>query len=169
MTQICLIVARAENGVIGRNNQLPWHLPADLKYFKAQTTGYPVIMGRNTWLSLGRALPNRLNIVVSTKSKPTDLPEAVVWVNSIGESLTVAQADLPEKVFIIGGAQLFKATLSMADLLYLTVIEQTVEGDVIMPLDLENWTLISSETGNLDEKNTINHRFEIWQRTREQA
>lgn len=169
MSKICLIVARSENGVIGRDNQLPWHLPADLKYFKAQTTGFPVIMGRKTWLSLGRALPNRLNIVISSLASPLDLPEGVIWTSSLDAAIVHAQVGDPERIFIIGGAQLFSTTLSIADQLYLTVIEGEVAGDVIMPLDLDNWVLMSSVQGVLDDKNTIPHRFEIWHHKRHEA
>ena len=162
---ISLIVARATNGVIGIENRLPWNLPADLKYFKAITSGNPIIMGKNTYLALGKPLPNRQNIVVSHGPKPVDVPESVYWAHSLEAALATPHPEETE-VFIIGGANLFAQSWAFANRLYLTVVEQDFEGDTILPLLLEGFELTSSTKGVVDEKNSIPFHFEIWDRKR---
>jgi dihydrofolate reductase len=129
MSRISLIVAVASNGVIGRGNALPWHLPEDLAYFKRTTTGHTIIMGRKTLESIGRALPNRRNIVISG-TLPTP-PERVETAASLEAALVLCQAD--SEVFIIGGAKLYHAAIGLADRLLVTEIHRDVEGDVCFP------------------------------------
>jgi dihydrofolate reductase len=132
------IVAMSENRVIGRDNDLPWHLPEDLKRFKSLTTGKPVIMGRKTFDSivsrLGKPLPNRTNIVISRSSN--EIPGALVS-NSIeaalGKARAIAAKDGQEEIMIIGGAEIFRETLPVTDRIYLTVIHDTIEGDAFFP------------------------------------
>ena len=147
---IALIAAVAENGIIGRDGEMPWHLPADLKHFKATTTGHPVIMGRLTYESIaadiGGPLPGRTNIVLSRGSP--DLPEEVVGVGSIQEALDAARqaTDDAETVYVIGGATVYTQFLPQADRLVLTEIHDSYEGDTEFPAwDREEWTERSRE------------------------
>jgi dihydrofolate reductase len=129
MTRLCLIAAVAENGVIGRNNALPWRLPDDLKHFKALTLGHPILMGRKTWESLGRPLPGRENLIVTRN--PGYQASACRVVHSLPEALTAcAQAEL---AFVIGGGELYAQALPLADALYLTEVHAEVEGDACFP------------------------------------
>jgi dihydrofolate reductase len=125
---LSLIVAVAENGVIGSNNQLPWHIPEDLRYFKQTTLGKPVIMGRKTFQSIGRPLPGRQNIVLS--HDPGFVAEGVIGVSSLAAALDLAAGD---EVFLIGGASLFAEGLQRAQRLYLTEIHRAYPGDVYFP------------------------------------
>jgi len=165
---IALIVARATYGVIGRNNQLPWSLPADLKFFKTVTMGKPLVMGRRTWESLGRVLPGRLHVVVSGSPRPNELPEEVLWVSTLNDALGLAEEHARQKggneIMVIGGAQLFSAALPQARRIYLTSVNADVEGDVVLPLELKGWTLRSFEAGKLNEKNTLPHFFSVYER-----
>jgi dihydrofolate reductase len=129
MSTLSLIAALARNHTVGINNALPWHLPDDLKYFKATTTGKPIIMGRKTYDSIGRPLPGRHNIVVTRDADWR--AEGVTVAHSVAEALAAA-GDVPE-VFLIGGATLYKEALPLADRLYLTEIEADVEGDAHFP------------------------------------
>ena len=144
--RIAMIVAMAENRVIGRNNQLPWYLPNDLKYFKAVTMGKPIIMGRKTYESIGKPLPGRTNIVVTTQ--PSWTADGVRVAHSIDEALTLAQSvaivEGADEVMIIGGAQLYTEMLDRVERLYLTLIHAEVEGDAHFPeLDLSLWNPLS--------------------------
>ncbi len=134
MPTLSLILARAANGVIGRGNDLPWHLPEDLAYFKRVTLGKPVIMGRKTWDSifarLGTGLPGRRNIVVTRD--PAWQASGAERAHSLNEAIALA-GDVPE-VMLIGGAQLFNQALDQAQRIYLTEIDQTFEGDTFFPL-----------------------------------
>ncbi|MGC3961761.1 MAG: dihydrofolate reductase [Rhodocyclaceae bacterium] len=127
--RIALIAAVADNGVIGRDNTLPWRLSDDLKRFKALTLGHPIIMGRKTWDSLGRPLPGRHNIVI-TRQAGLRLEGATV-VHSLDEAM-LAAGDVPQ-VFVIGGAQLYAAALPHANTLHITEVHATVEGDAHFP------------------------------------
>lgn len=131
---LSIIVAMAENRIIGKDNRLPWHLPEDLKHFKEITMGKPVIMGRKTYESIGRPLPGRENIVL-TRNKSYQAKGAKV-ISSLQEAIKACPS--AEEIFIIGGAELYKETLSKADRLYLTVIHKDFEGDAYFPkVDLE--------------------------------
>lgn len=136
MSQVSLIVAYSQNRTIGKDNQLPWRLPGDLAHFKRHTLGHPIIMGRHTWLSLGRPLPGRTNIVVS-RSGQGDFTGAVL-VNSLEAALEHAAAE--EEVFIIGGAQLYGDALALVDRIVATEVHAEVEGDAFFPaLDASAW------------------------------
>lgn len=139
---ISIIAAVAENGVIGDKNALLWHISEDLKYFKAVTTGHPVVMGRKTYESLGRPLPNRENVVVTRQ--PLDIPGCRV-VHSLPEAVALFPAS--EEVFVIGGAQLYAAALPVAERLYLTRVMHAYEGDTRFPAwDESAWCLTDSES-----------------------
>jgi len=144
--KLSLIAAMARNRVIGRDNAMPWHLPEDLRYFKATTLGKPIVMGRKTFDSLGRPLPGRTNIVVSRKPG-LEIEGAQVF-NSIAAALTFARrkalSDGVAEVMVIGGENLYRQTLEQADRLYLTRIESEPEGDAwFPPFDEQAWTLAS--------------------------
>lgn len=163
---LCLIAALAHNRVIGRDNRLPWHLPADLKHFKALTLGKPIIMGRKTWDSLGRPLPGRLNLVVSRQAGLT-LEGAEVFATleaALQRAEAWAREEDAEELMLIGGAQLYAQGLARAERLYLTRVGLDPEGDAFFPEVSEtDWRLASSvehpATGE-----TPFYAFEVWQR-----
>lgn len=141
--KISLIVAMASNRAIGLNNQMPWHLSADLKRFKQITMGHPIIMGRLTFEAIGRPLPGRTNIIVSRN--PSYQQEGYVIVDSIEAAINHG-CRLADEVFVIGGATLYEATLPLADSLYITQINQDFEGDTFFPdFDRNNWTEVARE------------------------
>jgi dihydrofolate reductase len=159
---ISFIWAMDENRVIGKNNQLPWHLPEDLKFFKRVTMGHPVAMGRKTHESIGRLLPGRENIII-TRNQEFKCEGCTVFY-SLNEFIDYC--NLKEKeVFVIGGAEIFKELLHVVDRLYLTMIHDTFEGDTFFPeLRLEDFELVSKEKGLKDEKNPYDYEFLIYHR-----
>lgn len=157
--KIAMIAAMANNRVIGKDNQMPWHMPADLAHFKRTTLGKPVIMGRKTYESIGRALPGRLNIVITTDTS-YQLADAEV-VNSIEDALNQAQQQAPEEVMIIGGGKIYSSLLAKADRLYLTLIDLNTDGDTHFP-DYQadgDWQLVEEQACAPDEKNPHPYRF----------
>lgn len=143
MTQLSIIVAIANNQVIGVNNTLPWHLPEDLNRFRALTTGHHIIMGRKTYESLGRLLPGRTTVIV-TRNKDYQLEGALI-AHSLETALALCKND--DEVFLIGGAELYQDGLKLADKLYLTKVDLTVDGDAFFPeFDLNLWQESSRET-----------------------
>jgi dihydrofolate reductase len=149
--RISFIVAKSENNVIGRNNDLPWHLKDDLQNFKKITIGHHILMGRKTFQSIGKALPGRMSLVVSSESKPNT--DNVLWFNSIFRAIKQAERNGETELFIIGGEQIFRAALSLADRIYLTEVKAVVEGNVFFPqLSLKNWKKVSEQhyTKNAD-------------------
>lgn len=153
---INIIVAADEHNGIGKNNQLLWHLPADLKHFKQLTTGHPIIMGRKTYDSIGKALPGRRNIIISRQK---DLViEGCEVVHSL-EAALEACANHAE-IFIIGGAQIFKQALQLTDVIYFTRVHQSLEADThFPPIDLGQWKETEKEHHDPDEKNKIPYTF----------
>ncbi len=153
---ISLIVATDEKNGIGKNNQLPWHLPADLKHFKTLTTGHPIIMGRKTFDSIGKALPNRKNIVISRQSNYT--AEGATVVSSLWDAFELC--DDENEAFVIGGAQIFEQSLPLADILYLTIIHHQFDADTFFPeIDQAYWIEAESITHEPDEKNLYSYTF----------
>lgn len=160
---LSLLVAASENNVIGKDNKLPWHLPNDLKYFKNLTWGMPILMGRKTFESIGKALPGRKSIVI-TRNKDWQ-HEDVAVVHSIEEAVQKAIELGAKEIFVIGGAEIFKTSLSNADRLYLTRIHQQFEGDAFFPeISKDEWKLTSSRFCKADDKNAHDHSFEVWER-----
>jgi len=160
---ISLIVAMDSKGVIGKNNQLPWHLPADLKYFKEVTTGHPIVMGRKTRDSIGRNLPNRENVII-TRDRNYECNGCTI-LHSIDELKAWSNSHNDIEIFIIGGAEIFKETMDIIDRLYITLIEEEFDGDTYFPtVDLEKWNLIKKQKGIQDSKNTYNYNFYIYDR-----
>lgn len=159
--RISLIVARSRNGAIGIDNRLPWHLPADLRRFKALTMGHHLIMGRKTWESIGRPLPGRTSVVV-TRNAAYQAPGAAVT-GSLAEALDLAAAD--DEAFVIGGAELFAAAQPVADRIYLTTIDQDCAGDTFMPApDPAIWARQSSESFPVAPDNPLAWTFEVLER-----
>lgn len=152
---LSLIVAMTKNHVIGKDNQMPWHLPADLAWFRQNTTGKPVIMGRKTFESIGRPLPKRTNIVLS---RQPFMHEGVVWKASLESALDFARDS--EEIMLIGGGQLFKQYLPQADRLYLTEIQTELEGDTFFPqIDWHDWSIEFEQYRPADEQNPYDCRF----------
>ncbi|WP_027409773.1 type 3 dihydrofolate reductase [Anoxybacteroides tepidamans] len=161
---ISLIVAMDQNRIIGKDNKLPWHLPADLAYFKRVTMGHPIVMGRKTFESIGRPLPGRDNIVL-TRNRSFQ-PEGCIVIHSIDDIQKMA-AERNDEIFVIGGAELFEAVLPVADRLYITKIEAQFPGDTFFPPFQEaDWCLVSSEKGPKDEKNPYDYAFLVYERKR---
>lgn len=166
---VAMIVAMAENRVIGRDNQLPWHLPGDLKYFKATTLGKPVIMGRLTFESIGRPLPGRTNIVVTRN--PDWSAEGVRVVHSATEAVAlardIARAEGAAEVMVIGGAQLYAELLPTADRLYLTRVHAEVEGDACFPvLEPGQWRQLQCQEFAAEGANPYAYSLIVYQRER---
>jgi dihydrofolate reductase len=165
--RLSLIVAVADNGVIGRGGRLPWHLGADLARFKRLTMGHTLIVGRRTWESIGRALPGRRMLVVSRRPQSLALPDGVRAVGSLEEGLTVAAAAGDDEAFVGGGAALFAAALPHADRLYLTAVLAAVEGDTVLPpLDLDGWHELEREELPADARNDYPTTFRVLERAR---
>jgi dihydrofolate reductase len=157
---ISIIVATAENGVIGKDNQLLWKLSADLKQFRILTTGHSVIMGRKTFESIGRPLPNRTNIVIS-RQRNFSLPEGVLQANSLEKAIDLAKNHAGnEEIFIIGGGNVYEQALAITDKIYLTEVKANIEGDAFFPkLSVEDWKEISRVSHQKDEKNEYDFDF----------
>lgn len=154
---ISMIAAMADNRIIGKDNQMPWHLPADFAWFKRCTMGKPVVMGRKTYESIGRPLPGRLNIVISRDASLSI--EGVTTVTSIEQALEVAGE--VEEVMIIGGGAIYAACLPMANKLYVTHIEAEIDGDTQFPDWGSEFKETYSEAYQEDEKNAYNMRFTV--------
>ncbi len=160
-TQLAVIVAMAENRVIGRDGTLPWHLSADLKRFRAITTGHWIVMGRKTYESIGRPLPNRTTVVIS---RQTDYaPPGVLVAGSLAAALEMA-AD-QERVFVVGGEQIYRQALPLASTIYLTRVQATVAGDRFFPAwDSAAWRVVQQSDHSADEKNDYPSSFEVLER-----
>ena len=157
---ISVIVAVAENGTIGDKNTLLWHIKEDMKHFRTLTTGHPVVMGRKTYDSLGRPLPNRRNVVITRQDIAIEGCEIA---HSLEEALSLFTPD--EEVFVIGGAQIYAEAMPLADRFYLTVVEHPYEGDTAFPKwDREAWQLVSSERFEQGESYPHPFRFETYER-----
>jgi dihydrofolate reductase len=168
--RIAMVWAMSDNRVIGRNNKLPWHLPNDLKYFKRLTTGKPVIMGRKTYESIGRPLPNRVNIVLTREVGFS--AEGVKVVHTLDEAIDLAQAECTisgaEEVIIMGGAEIYRLAMPLADRLYVTLVHAHVDGDAWFPeIDLTTYQEIAREDFQADGPNPYDYSFCVFDRTRQ--
>jgi len=151
-----IIAAIAENNALGKDNDLIWHLPADLIRFRKTTTGHHIIMGRNTYESIGKPLPNRTTVIITRNKNYT--AEGCIIVNSISEALEVAKSD--ETPFIIGGAQIYKDAIELADQLDITEVHHTFDADVYFPeIDKNIWEETKRENFNPDDKNKYSYSF----------
>ena len=159
---VTLIVAVADNGVIGRDNALPWHLPEDLKHFKRITMGKPIVMGRKTFESIGKPLPGRANIVVTRDANYQR--QGVTVAHDVEGALRAAGG--VEEVMVIGGADLFRLFLPRATRAHLTRVHGDVAGDVYWsPLDEEKWSVVGREDFAADERHAYAMTFESWERS----
>ncbi len=157
---ISFIFAMDRNRAIGKDNALPWHLPADLKFFKSVTMGHPILMGRKTYDSIGKPLPGRRNLIM-TQNRDF-LADGCEVLHTVED---VLQESSQGEVFVIGGAELFRLLISYADRMYVTRIEHEFEADTFLfDLDLKDWKLVSSEQGIRDEKNPYEYYFEVYER-----
>ena len=160
ISMISLIAALAVDRVIGMENAMPWNLPADLAWFKRNTLNKPVIMGRHTWESIGRPLPGRKNIILSSQPGTDD---RVTWVKSVDEAIA-ACGDVPE-IMVIGGGRVYEQFLPKAQKLYLTHIDAEVEGDTHFPdYEPDDWESVFSEFHDADAQNSHSYCFEILER-----
>lgn len=162
---LSVIAAMARHRVIGRDNALPWHLPADLQHFKATTLGKPMIMGRKTWESLPGLLPGRPHIVITRD--PDYHAEGAQIAHSLPQAINLAAAHMGAtgELMLIGGANLYAQALPLADRLYLTEVDAEVEGDAWFPdVDLSDWSLVSREDHVADARNRYPYRFLSYQR-----
>lgn len=158
-----LVAAVAANGVIGRNGQLAWHLPDDLRHFKQLTLGHPILMGRRTYESIGRPLPGRRTIVISTTLR--EPPHAdVTLAGSVDEALSLT-ADTPGSAFVIGGAVLYAAALPRVRVMHLTELDEPIEGDVLFPpFDRTQWRRVSAVHHDRDDRHAIGFTFSRYER-----
>jgi dihydrofolate reductase len=153
---LTIIAAVAKNNALGKNNDLIWHLPADLKRFKEITLGHHIIMGRKTFESLGKPLPNRTTIII-TRNPDYVVPGCIV-VNGLEEAIEAAAAD--ENPFILGGAEIYKQAMSFADILDLTLVHEAFEGDAFFPvIDMSKWTEMSRQDFKADKINKYDYSF----------
>ena len=164
---LAIIVAAAENGLIGRNNALPWHLPGDLQYFKRVTMGKPILMGRKTFESIGRPLPGRTNVVITRN--PDFSAEGIRVVESLAAALRLAEdialVDGVEELVVIGGAEIYREALPLAQRLYLTEVHSSVEGDAWLPdIDWADWREVQRERHAAEGNNPYDYSFVVYER-----
>ncbi len=162
---LSIIAAVADNNVIGRDNQLPWHMPADLKWFKALTSGHHLLMGRRTFESIGKALPGRITVVITRSAELA--PEGVAIARSLDEAIGKAEASGDGEIFIGGGAEIFNQAIHRADRMYLTRVHTEPEGDTFFPEfdDVNEWRLVDSEHHEADERNPHPYSFLTYARS----
>ena len=161
--RISFIVAKSENNVIGVNNTLPWHLKDDLQNFKKLTMGHHMLMGRKTFESIGKALPGRMSLVISSEPKANQ--DNVFWFTSIFRGIKQAERNGETELFIIGGEKIFKYALSLVDRIYLTEVKGQIKGDVYFPqLSLKNWKQITEQKFTKNSDNDHDFTFRILDR-----
>jgi dihydrofolate reductase len=161
---ISMVVAIAENGVIGRDGDLPWRLSTDMRRFKALTLGKPIVMGRKTWESFPkRPLPGRTNIVITRQADFADAGAVVV--HSLEEAITVAAAERPDEICVIGGGQVFREAMNVADILHVTHILASIDGDTVFPrIDEDIWTKGRTENVPAGERDSHATEYAIYSR-----
>jgi len=161
--RISVIVAVAENGIIGRDNELPWHLSADLKRFRRLTMGHHILLGRKTYEAIGRPLPGRHMVVIS-RGQP-ELPAGVALVSSLEEGLDLARRAGDQEVFVAGGAQIYRLALPLAQRVYMTRVHQEFAGDADFPeLDDADWAVVDTEHHHADEISNLDYSFVLLER-----
>lgn len=161
---VSAIVATTENRVIGKGNEIPWYLSGDFKYFKKTTLNHHIIMGRHTYLSIGRPLPKRTNVILT--KNPYYAVQNCMVVHSIQEALELAHDNGEQEAFIIGGGTVYEKAMPFLDRIYLTVVHTELEGDTFFPkLEISEWTEISSsERHKADEKNDFDYTFKVFEK-----
>jgi dihydrofolate reductase len=164
--KISIIVAKAKNNVIGKDNQLIWRLSADLQLFKSHTVGHHIIMGRKTYESVGKPLPNRTSIVI-TNNQDFRVPEGHMVAHSLEEAIQICIGKKLDNVFIIGGAEIYQQALPIADELMITEVNAMPEGDVFFPeFDKNEWKIVSTTSYLRDEKNEYDFDFVIYKKVK---
>ncbi len=163
---ISAIVAKSLNHVIGKNNQLPWHLPADLKHFKALTLNHHVLMGRKTFESIGKPLPQRVSIVLSKGADALAVQaENLIWVNALETGIAWAEKQGEKELFIIGGAEVYRLSMPLWHRLYVTEVHTLTEGDAFFPaIDTTIWVEKSRKVNFKDEKNPFDYDFVVYEK-----
>lgn len=157
---INIIVAVSKNNQIGMDNKLPWHIPEDLRYFKEKTKGHMVIMGRKTYESIGKPLPNRKNVVLTRD--PHFYAEGVTTVHSLEEALALCKSE--DECYIAGGGEIYRAFLPFSDKLYITVVDKLIDGDTSFPEYTDSFELISSTPGTTLTADNHSFAFTIWKK-----
>lgn len=161
--KISLIVATSENDVIGKDGSIPWHIPADLKHFKTLTMGHHIIMGRKTYESIGKPLPGRINIILT--KNPGYKADGCIVADSLQKAINIAREQKNSEVFIIGGEEIFKLVLPMADRVYLTRVHEKFDGDAYLPkLDPVKWKQVSCQVHLRDEQNPYPFDFCVYEK-----
>ncbi|MFN5253965.1 MAG: dihydrofolate reductase [Chitinophagaceae bacterium] len=161
--KISLVVAASENHAIGKNNQLLWHLPKDMRFFKNTTWALPILMGRKTFESLGnKVLPGRMNIIISRQANKQY--DGAKVVKTLEEAIELAKQNDYKELMVIGGGEIYAMALPLAHTIYLTRVHTHIEGDTFFPVLGNEWIKESSEPQLADEKHAFNFDFEIWQR-----
>lgn len=155
---LSIIVAAAENGVIGKDGHMPWKLPAESVYFKQTTLGHPVITGRKNFEAMGRPLPDRLNVIV-TRQEDYKAPEGCIVVHSFPDALQLPRVKSADEVFVIGGQEIYNLALPLADRLYLTLVHAAIDGDTFFKYDPDQWQKIWSEQHPADEQNKYSYEL----------
>ena len=162
---ISCVVAVANNNVIGKDNDIPWYLPADLKYFKKITLDHHILMGRNCYHSIGRPLPKRTNVIITRD--PFFIASNCLIAHSIDEALELAFDNGEKEAMIIGGGTIYKQTQELWDTLYITEVDLNIDGDIFFPtLNYDEWKLVSEESHEPDEKNEYPYVFKKYERVR---
>lgn len=158
---LSIIVAISRNRAIGIDNQIPWYLPADLKYFKKTTLGHHLLMGRKSFLSIGKPLPGRINMVLTRDAFYN--ASGILIVHSINEAIELAKQSGEEELFVIGGGEIYKQCLPLVDKLYITEVDLEAEGDTFFPeIDYAEWELKSNQFNKADDRNKWNYSFKIY-------
>jgi dihydrofolate reductase len=161
--KISLVVAASDNHAIGKDNQLLWHLPKDMRFFKNTTWALPILMGRKTFESLGnKVLPGRMNIIITRQANKEY--EGAKVVTSLEQAIELAKQNDYKELMVIGGGEIYQMALPLADTIYLTRVHTNIEGDTYFPALGAEWMLESSEPQLADEKHAFDFDFEIWQR-----
>ena len=161
--RVGLVVAASTNNVIGKNNQLLWHLPNDLKFFKNTTWGMPVIMGRKTFEAVNKPLPGRFNIVITRQADWK--AEGTIAATDLNDALQKAAATNCNEIFVIGGGDIYKQSMELADKIYITRVHATLDGDTFFPaIDETIWQLITNQDFGADEKHAFAYSFQTWER-----
>lgn len=161
---VSIIVAKGKNNVIGKDNDLPWHLPGDLRHFKNTTTGHHLIMGRKTFESLGRPLPNRTSIVL-TRNKEYTIPDGHYVVHDLSSALEICHSKQLGQVYVLGGADIFEMALPYTDELIVTEVDASPKGDTYFPeIEESEWRMVSRQDFSKDEKNKYAYSFVTYTR-----
>ncbi|MCK5018335.1 MAG: dihydrofolate reductase [Candidatus Peribacteraceae bacterium] len=159
---ISLIVAASENNVIGRDGELPWDLPDDLQFFKDKTSGHPIIMGRKNYESIGRSLPGRTNIIITRQADYE--AEGCTIVLSLDDALNISKEVEDDEIFIIGGGEIYRQSIEIADRIYLTRVHAKIEGDVYFPELGDEWEEVSSVKHEADERHEYAFTFKVFKK-----